>query len=143
MSDSNRNAAAEDAEPPSANAPPDGDTVEDAAPAPAPPTLGAIANAILVDGQQNADNFPPAVAHDQPSQIPGANHSTSTYQGHDMDEPQGLAIALGRSAATEAARIAEEARQNIVNSDNPGLLNSDIAQALANRRAEIATQAFG
>ena len=129
-----------DAQPPSANAPPGGNTVEDAAApspapedAPAPPTIGAIANALIVEGQQTADNFPPAVAHEQPSQIPGANHSTSAYQGHGMDEPQGLAIALVRSAETEAARIADL-----------GLLNNeDIAQSIAHRRAELAVQALG
>jgi hypothetical protein len=42
--------------------------------------------------------IPPTQCHAQMTQIPTARHSTSSYQGHGVDEPEALKLALQRSA---------------------------------------------
>ena len=43
--------------------------------------------------------LPPVQSHPEMTQIPGAKSSTSAYQGHNVDEPEALALALSRSIA--------------------------------------------
>jgi hypothetical protein len=44
-------------------------------------------------------------SHSRMTQIPGARHSTSTYQGHGVDEPEALQKALRRSLATTTGQL--------------------------------------
>ena len=67
----------------------------------------------------------PVQSHPEMTQIPGARSSTSAYQGHNVDEPEALELALARSmteitdgqvAGTTPARVALKERRQDFNS---------------------------
>ena len=49
----------------------------------------------------NTTTIPPVQSHPVSSQIPTARHSTSHYQGHNVDEPQALRRALANSLRSQ------------------------------------------
>ena len=49
----------------------------------------------------NTTTIPPVQSHPVSTQIPTARHSTSHYQGHGVDEPQAVRIALANSLRSQ------------------------------------------
>ena len=53
---------------------------------------------LAAQAPESESAIPPTQFHAQMTQIPTARHSTSSYQGHGVDEPEALELALQRSA---------------------------------------------
>ena len=62
-----------------------------------PPSPGGAASLQSWLNENAGGGIPPVERHAAPSQIPGARHSTSELQGHGVDEPEAVALAIARS----------------------------------------------
>ena len=90
--------ALERALPPPARGEPEAEHAPGGSPAPGTP-------------RTSRDPLPPPVRHRHPTQIPGMRGSTSSAQGHLVDEPEALAWAMAGGNEEDALAIMAAARQ--------------------------------
>lgn len=87
-------------------------------------------------GSPGRSHIPPVRRHTRMTQIPGARHSSSWYQGHDRDEPEGLPMAITRSIADQLAIV-----QRTIDADEQKVEDDHAPQANGSNREPVAQTA--